>query len=157
MSLLRTISSLLLCLLIFWSSSDLINSLFTIHSVAHWKKYLWYLMCLLCCILQFSSFAYLKNCCFTILLFQKKFKMQFQILIIVLVTFLQVCWFLYWMSKVETEDVQVFFATFKYYILSGSHVPLIIPVCLIPFVCHILGAELPWYLTLVQEIVQICQ
>ena len=25
------------------------------------------------------------------------------------------------------------------YILSGSHVPLIRPVCLIPFVCHIHG------------------
>ena len=41
--------------------------------------------------------------------------------------------------------------------LSDSPVPLIRLVCLIPFVCHILGTELPRYLTLVQEIVQFCQ
>ena len=43
------------------------------------------------------------------------------------------------------------------YILSGSPVPQIRPVCLIPFVCHILGTELPQYLTLVHEIVQYCR
>ena len=31
------------------------------------------------------------------------------------------------------------------YNLSGSPVPSIRPVCLIPFVCHILGTELPRY------------
>ena len=43
------------------------------------------------------------------------------------------------------------------YILSGSPVTQIRPVCLIPFVYHILGTELPQYLTLVHEIDQYCQ
>ena len=43
------------------------------------------------------------------------------------------------------------------YMLSGCHVLLFRPVCLIPFVCHMVGTELPRYMTLVQEIVQYCQ
>ena len=43
------------------------------------------------------------------------------------------------------------------YKLSGSPVPLIRVVCLIPFDCHILGTELPQYLTLVQEILPIIE